>query len=278
MANPQIENGYTKIANDIIENLAKIRIPGEATQCLYFILRKTYGYNKKSVLILLNQFETATGMKKPAICRALKKLQKMKLITIIKKDNANIYKLNKNYDLWKPIKKKKIAKTIIKKDNAIIKKDNTIIKKDNSIIKKDNLPLSKKLTFSDEPKYNKSKERKNEKKVGKKKKKERTPKSYFLEMFNSIKKNFTDQELKLAQEFLDYWTETNLHGFKERWEMEKTFDINRRFKTWIRNEIKWKKRRGNYETKKRDGNPYRRNSGQSHQKYSDNPPDILGMS
>ena len=47
MANPQKENGYTSIANDIVEALAGIRIPGEARQCLDVILRKTYGWNKK---------------------------------------------------------------------------------------------------------------------------------------------------------------------------------------------------------------------------------------
>ena len=38
MANPQTENGYTKIANEIMEALAHIRIPGEAMQVLLVIL------------------------------------------------------------------------------------------------------------------------------------------------------------------------------------------------------------------------------------------------
>jgi len=32
MASPQLENGYTRIANELMEALARIRIPGEARQ------------------------------------------------------------------------------------------------------------------------------------------------------------------------------------------------------------------------------------------------------
>ena len=46
MANPQKENGYIMIANEIMEALAKYRIPGEQRQCLDVILRKTYGYDR----------------------------------------------------------------------------------------------------------------------------------------------------------------------------------------------------------------------------------------
>ena len=48
MVSPQWENGYTKIANEILESLARIRINGEARQVLDVIIRKTYGYGKKT--------------------------------------------------------------------------------------------------------------------------------------------------------------------------------------------------------------------------------------
>ncbi len=106
MASPQIEDGYTKIANEILEVLARTRIPGEACQVLLTIIRKTYGFNKKEDVIALSQFCVATGAKKPAIVRALYKLLEMNLI--IKKDNGNvpIYSLNKDYSTWKPLSKK----------------------------------------------------------------------------------------------------------------------------------------------------------------------------
>jgi hypothetical protein len=58
--------------------------------------------------------------------------------------------------------------------------------------------------------------------------------------FEAIEKSFSEQELKCKQDFLDYWTERNENGTKERWQFEKVFDIKRRFRTWLNNnEKKW---------------------------------------
>lgn len=114
MVNPQLKDGYTPIANEILEALVKIRIPGEARQCLDFIIRKTYGYQKKEDWIALSQFVEATSLKKPTVSRALRKLSKMNII--IKKDNGIgvTYGLQKDCDKWEPLSKKI---TVIKKDN-----------------------------------------------------------------------------------------------------------------------------------------------------------------
>lgn len=36
-----------------------------------------------------------------------------------------------------------------------------------------------------------------------------------------------------VQKFILYWTELNKTGKKQRWEMEKTFEVNRRLATWL---------------------------------------------
>jgi len=59
------------------------------------------------------------------------------------------------------------------------------------------------------------------------------------ELFESIEKNFTTEELKLKDAFLKHWTEKNANGKKERWQMQKTFDVNLRFRTWLRNDREW---------------------------------------
>ena|SRR3990167_529496 len=108
MAYPQKENGYTAIANEIMEALAKIRIPGEARQMLDVIIRKTYGYNKKFDMISTSQFMQLTGLKRFIIHRARKRLLLAKLITISKNDNSQIltYSFQKNYEKWIPLAKK----------------------------------------------------------------------------------------------------------------------------------------------------------------------------
>ncbi len=112
MANPQKENGNIQIATEIWEHLTKIRIPGEVRQVLDFILRKTYGWNKKSDKIALSQFVENTGLKKNTICKCLAKLQGMNLISITQLGNeiAKTYSFIKDFDTWKPLPKKGINK------------------------------------------------------------------------------------------------------------------------------------------------------------------------
>ena len=119
MGNPQLEDGYTRIANEIMEALARYRIPGEQRQVLDVIIRKTYGFNKKWDMISNSQFVKATGLKKPNICRAINGLIGKNLV--IKRDNSYIpsYRFNKKYKSWKVLSKKI---TVIKKDNKALSK------------------------------------------------------------------------------------------------------------------------------------------------------------
>lgn len=108
MANPQVEDGFTKLANEIMEALARTRIPGEARQVLDVILRRTYGWNKKQDCISISQFHEATGIKKPSIVRAIKTLLAIKLIVVSEKAKGKTqeYEFNKDYESWEPLAKK----------------------------------------------------------------------------------------------------------------------------------------------------------------------------
>jgi phage replication O-like protein O len=120
MTDPHLKDGYARIANEILEALARIRISGEEMQCLWVILRQTYGWNKKEDKISFTQFAAKTGLSKPSVSRALKKLLTKKIIAINKKDNSNIniYRFNKHLGEWQPLTKKIIppqALTILSK-------------------------------------------------------------------------------------------------------------------------------------------------------------------
>lgn len=116
MAEPQKENGHVGIANEIIEALAKVRIPGEANQVLWAIFRKTYGWNKKEDRISLSQFQDMTGLGKVAICKGINKLITMNIVTkkgnatslFTKKGNDTIvsYSIQKDHDKWRTLPKK----------------------------------------------------------------------------------------------------------------------------------------------------------------------------
>ncbi len=121
MANPQKENGYTPISNEIMEALARTRIPGEARQLLDVIIRNTYGYHKKIDWITTSRFMEATGLSNMAIYKARKKLKQMNIITISKKGDSQYlnYCLQKDYHIWILSPKKEVSP---KKEIAYAKK------------------------------------------------------------------------------------------------------------------------------------------------------------
>lgn len=62
------------------------------------------------------------------------------------------------------------------------------------------------------------------------------------EVKQKIKTKFSLQEESFkssAADFFDYWTEKSLNWKKERWQMQKTFDIVKRFNTWLRHTQEW---------------------------------------
>lgn len=126
MASPQKEDGYTAIANEIMEALSRYRIPGEQMQCLLFILRKTYGFNKKWDAISNSQFTKATGLDKSSVCRAINGLIDKNIVD--KNVNPLIprYQFNKNYKKWKVLTKKS---TVDKKVNDRLQKSQQVLTK-----------------------------------------------------------------------------------------------------------------------------------------------------
>ena len=95
MTNPQKENGYTAIANEILEQLVKRSLLGAELSIILFVIRKTYGFHKKSDAISLTQFEKGTGLSRPTICKTLKNLYGMHILV-----KNPLISFNKHYDEW----------------------------------------------------------------------------------------------------------------------------------------------------------------------------------
>jgi phage replication O-like protein O len=131
MSSPQKENGYTPIANELMEALAKTRIPGEARQVLDVIFRKTYGWGKTEDKISLSQFAKMTGIPKRNVCRAINKLLSMNIIirktnppkAVLKNENDNnpTYRIQKDYERWKSYSK---LRTFSKSRTSVLKIEN----------------------------------------------------------------------------------------------------------------------------------------------------------
>ncbi len=81
MAKPQLENGYTQIANELLEHLIRMHLAPNQWQVLLCVIRKTYGFHKKVDYIANIQIEEATGLGKTVVSRALHDLVGLAIIT-----------------------------------------------------------------------------------------------------------------------------------------------------------------------------------------------------
>ena len=114
MASPQLENGHTRIANELLERIIASGLNGTELACIFFIIRKIYGFNKKEDEISLSQFLNAIPVSKETICTALHNLQLVKILRLVKKgtskNSSNLWAFNKDYDTWQLVKKARLVK------------------------------------------------------------------------------------------------------------------------------------------------------------------------
>lgn len=88
MANPQLENGYTRIANELLEAIILFPFTGAQYKLILALIRKTYGFHKKEDVVSHGQYVAMTGLNRRTVQRELKKLQGMNVFNsrAIKKD------------------------------------------------------------------------------------------------------------------------------------------------------------------------------------------------
>lgn len=79
--NPQLEDGYTKISNDLLEGILKSDNTFLETKVVLAIIRQTYGWGKKSAAISISQFEKITGSDRRNIQKAVLSLAEREAIT-----------------------------------------------------------------------------------------------------------------------------------------------------------------------------------------------------
>ena len=105
MASPQIENGFTKISNELLEALTCAPLTGTQFAMIFCIIRKTYGFNKKSDKISISQFMSMIDISRRTVIYNLQDLESKKIIKIIRrqfseKSEINEISLNKDYSIW----------------------------------------------------------------------------------------------------------------------------------------------------------------------------------
>ena len=98
---PQLKDGYTKIADEILEAIAVTNLSPYESRVLWCIIRKTYGFSKKNDWIANSQIIEKTGLLKGSVSKAKAKLLARNIVT----QTGNKIGLNKMYKQWKKLPK-----------------------------------------------------------------------------------------------------------------------------------------------------------------------------
>jgi len=96
MANPQVEDGHTDIANEIAEKFATINLSPYEWRMLWAVLRKTYGWHKTLDFISISQLEAITGLDRRNVSRAKRSLTEKNILV----SDGYLIGLNKDYETW----------------------------------------------------------------------------------------------------------------------------------------------------------------------------------
>jgi phage replication O-like protein O len=107
MANPQKENGHLALANEIVDAMCKLHLTSYQFRILFCIIRKTYGWQKKTDHISYSQFIELSGLPDVRhVGRTINELKTRNLITVQKNGHGNTFSFQKDYELWdKPLPK-----------------------------------------------------------------------------------------------------------------------------------------------------------------------------
>ena len=98
---PQLEDGFSRIANEILEAMARTPFSDYESRCVHFLWRKTYGWqnpngeSKKVDAISHTQWAEGTGMPRRHVDRVLVRLTKRNIIT-----KQIVYRGTKRVILW----------------------------------------------------------------------------------------------------------------------------------------------------------------------------------
>lgn len=96
MASPQLENGFTRIANELLEALIRFPFSQRQLRLVLALARATYGWQSKVARLPKLRLATLTGLRPDHVYRELRELRDMKVVT----EQDRVMGLNKNYEEW----------------------------------------------------------------------------------------------------------------------------------------------------------------------------------
>lgn len=129
MANPQLENGYTSVANEIYDNLCKISLNGTELKVIICIFRYTFGFHRKTHKLSASFIAKWINCDSRSVKRALKTLQEKKIIICINSDQRGVTSelmFNKDYEQWITSDKSVTSDKVVTSDKAVTRPVTTL--------------------------------------------------------------------------------------------------------------------------------------------------------
>jgi phage replication O-like protein O len=99
-ANPQLENGYTRIANELFEAIIEYPFTCAELKMILFIIRRTYGWRTSKSFISYGSIARKLRMDIRYVKRRINKLILDKVLLKDKTEWKNRIGLNKEYTSW----------------------------------------------------------------------------------------------------------------------------------------------------------------------------------
>lgn len=99
-ASPQVEDGYTRISNELLGALVLADLSKQQWEVLMAIIRKTYGFNKTEDDIALSQLSTMTDGDRGNHSRVINSLVERRILNRAKGRHSFTLGLNKDYSQW----------------------------------------------------------------------------------------------------------------------------------------------------------------------------------
>ncbi len=106
MADVQLEHGYTRIANELLEAKIRFGLSSRQSQIFDYVTRFTYGYQRKTAVLNYNHMSDMTGIARNHCYSTVLDLSVMNILVLNRDMKACEAGINKGYAEWKALPKK----------------------------------------------------------------------------------------------------------------------------------------------------------------------------
>ncbi|MDB5053246.1 MAG: hypothetical protein JWM44_1296 [Bacilli bacterium] len=99
-----LDDGFTRIANEILEELARRKLNSTQSSIIHFVIRHSYGFQRKSYDMSVGFIADGIGVNPDQVKRELKKLIDWKVVRVFEEATfikPRVIGMNKDCDEWK---------------------------------------------------------------------------------------------------------------------------------------------------------------------------------